>query len=142
MSRVKTEENKVDWETMMQKLLGNNPKENSGVKERFIVRFNDKIIPIKTSEIAYFYSEDKSNFLMTKSGASYVVDASLNEIGSKLDSTKFFKISRNCILAMSAIKSITKQIGDRLKIESIPVAPFDMTVSRARCDEFLRWLEK
>lgn len=110
--------------------------------ERFIVRFNDCIVPVKTSNIAYFYSEDKNNYLMTFSGTNYIVESSLNDIQEDLDPDCFFKISRNCIVALQAIQSITKQIGGRLKITAVPESPFDMTVSRSRADEFLEWLER
>lgn len=135
-----------DWsqlvDTLQQKLMDSRKPSVSVGKERFIVRFNDKIVPVKTSEIAYFYSEDKNNFLMTTNGNSYVVDASLDDIYSDLDPAGFFKISRNCLVSMGAVGTITKQLGGRLKIDAIPAAPFNMTVSRSRCEDFLAWLER
>ena len=111
-------------------------------KERIIVRFNDKILPIRICDIAYWYSEDKNNFMTTKDGRCFVVDASLDEIASDLDSSRFFKVSRNCIIALDAISSITRQTGRRLLINAVPTPPYELTVSRSRCDDFLRWLEK
>ena len=43
---------------------------------------------------------------------------------------------------MKAITSIVKQVGGRLRIMPKPDAPFEMTVSRSRVDDFLTWLEK
>lgn len=109
-------------------------------KERFLVKLNDTIVPVKTADIAYFYSEDKSTYLVTRDGRKYVMDFSLDIALEQLDPSVFFRISRNCIISMSSISSIVK-IGSRLKIEpSIPVS-IDMMVSRSRTEDFLRWLE-
>lgn len=34
-------------------------------KQRYVVRFNDRIVPVRTSDIAYFYSEEKNTYLVT-----------------------------------------------------------------------------
>lgn len=109
-------------------------------KERFLVKLNDTIVPVKTADIAYFYSEDKATYLFTRDNRKYVVDFSLDIVMEQLDPVSFFRISRNCILAMSAISSIIR-IGSRFKIESLPRPSFEMMVSRSRTEDFLRWLE-
>jgi hypothetical protein len=43
---------------------------------------------------------------------------------------------------MNAIKSIIKQPGGRLRIDTNPTPPYEMTVSRSRVDDFLDWLER
>lgn len=110
-------------------------------KQRHIVRFNDRIVPVKTSEIAYFYAEQKNTWLVTADDNRYIMDLSLDVIGEELDERCFFRISRGCIVAMTAIVSMVKAPGNRLKIVPKPRADYEMMVSRARVDEFLRWLE-
>ena len=34
-------------------------------KQRYVVRFNDRIVPVQTTDIAYFYSEEKNTYLVT-----------------------------------------------------------------------------
>lgn len=116
--------------------------ERKAYRERFIVKFNDRIIPVPISEIAYFYSEEKINFLVTFSENSYVIDSSLDQITEELDPGRFFRISRSCIIAAPAIVSIVKKLGGRLRIVARPEPPFEMIVSRSRADDFLDWLEK
>jgi DNA-binding LytR/AlgR family response regulator len=111
-------------------------------KERYIIRFNDRIIPLQTSNIAYVFSEDKNNYMVTFDGQKYIIDSSLDVIAEELDPQYFFRISRSCIVSMKAIDSITKQMGGRLKISAHPDPSFEMTVSRSRVDDFLLWLEK
>lgn len=109
-------------------------------RERFIVRMNDRIVPVKIEDIAYFYSEEKCNFLCTFDGKKYIVDSSLDIIADKLPSKTFFRISRSCIISIKAIQSIVKQAGGRLLIVSEPAADFEMTVSRSRVDDFMVWI--
>mgnify|MGYP004515425547 FL=1 len=109
-------------------------------RERFIVRLNDRIVPVKVEDIAYFCSEEKSNFLCTFTGRKYIVDSSLDIIADELPEKTFFRISRSCIISVKAIQSIVKQASGRLLIISEPPAGFEMTVSRARVDDFMSWL--
>lgn len=110
-------------------------------KEKYIVRFNDRIVPLQTSNIAFVYSEEKNNYLTTFDGERYIIDSSLDVISDELNPSLFFRISRGCIVNTKAIQSITKQAGGRLLIKSNPPASFEMTVSRSRVDDFLGWLE-
>lgn len=130
----------INIEALMRAIDGNN-----GIKvykERYIVRLNDRIVPLKVSDIAYVYSEEKNNHLVTFNSKRFVVDTSLDVMYEELDPKKFFRISRSCIISSQAIISVVKQVGGRLKIVSVPESPFEMTVSRSRVDDFLEWLGK
>ncbi|WP_308503148.1 LytTR family DNA-binding domain-containing protein [uncultured Alistipes sp.] len=110
-------------------------------KQRYVVRFNDRIVPVRTSDIAYFYSEEKNTYLVTADANRYVMDLSLDILSEELDGRCFFRISRNCIVSMTAISSVVKYLGNRLKIIARPRPEFEMVVSRSRVDDFLHWLE-
>ncbi|MBO4760410.1 MAG: response regulator transcription factor [Bacteroidales bacterium] len=119
-------------------------------KERFLVQLNDRIVPVKTADVAYFFSEDKDNHVVTRDGTFYVIDGTLDSIMAELDPEEFFKISRSCIVAKDVVESVTKLIGGRLRISvsgsvrsnAMRRPEPDLTVSRARTDDFLEWLEK
>ena len=106
------------------------------------MRFNDRIIPLEISNIAYIYSEEKNNYLVTFDDHHYIIDSSLDVVMEDLNPASFFRISRSCIISMKAITSITKQAGGRLRITPRPDTDQEMTVSRSRVDDFLAWLEK
>ena len=140
VARCRMSGGQVDVEALLNAIGSSAPKKE--YKERHIVRFNDRIVPLQTDNIAYVYSEEKTNWLVTFDGEKYIVDSSLDVIGEDLDPEKFFRISRGCIISMKAIDSIVKQMGSRLRIISRPEASFEMTVSRSRVDDFLKWLER
>ena len=130
----------MDVEALTKALEGTASRKD--YKERYIVRFNDRIVPLQTSDIAYIYSEEKNNYLVTFDKQRYIIDSSLDVIYENLNPEYFFRISRGCIVSMKAIGSIIKQMGGRLRIVAQPEPPFVMTVSRPRVDDFLIWLEK
>lgn len=116
-------------------------RHENGARQRFIVRFNDKILPVKAQDIAYFFSEEKNTILVTFSGNRYIIDSSLDILSEELDPEQFFRISRSCILNMQSIESLVKHFGGRLKVLAHPKPDFEMTVSRSRVDDFMKWLE-
>ena len=140
VARVRKSESNIDIEALM-KLMEAKTAPKKEYKERYIIRINDRIVPLNTSEIAYVYSEEKNNYLVTFDEQRYIIDSSLDVINEDLNPENFFRISRSCIVSMKAIRSIIKQTG-RLRITVTPESPFEMTVSRSRVDDFLEWLEK
>lgn len=141
VARCRMSGGQIDVEALL-KAVGSNQEPKKEYKERYIVRFNDRIVPLMTSNIAYIYSEDKNNYLVTFDEHKYIIDSSLDIIGEELNPASFFRISRGCIVSMKAISSIIKQPGGRLRIIATPATKFEMTVSRSRVDDFLVWLEK
>lgn len=110
-------------------------------KKRFIVKTGEKIIIIPVEDIAYCYSEDKSTYAVTKSGARRLLDYSLDTVQEMLDPKLFFRVSRSCIVSINAIENISKHLGTRLKLQLNPRAEEDVVVSRSRTSDFLEWLD-
>lgn len=110
-------------------------------RERLVVKFNDRIVPVPTVDIAYICSEEKCNYVVTSAACRYVLDVSLDVVADVLDPERFFKISRSCIIASNGIKSIVKHNG-RLRIIPFVESPIELTVSRSRVDDFMAWLER
>ena len=79
---------------------------------------------------------------MTFDDQRYVIDSSLDLVVEELNPEYFFRVSRSCIVSLKAIGSIIKQAGGRLRILASPEPGFEMTVSRSRVDDFLKWLER
>ena len=140
VARCRMSGGKIDIDALARLVEGNASKKD--YKERYIVRFNDRIVPLPTSSIAYVYSEDKNNYLVTFDEQRYIIDSSLDVISEELDPNYFFRISRSCIVSLKAIGTIIKQMGGRLRIAAKPEPPFEMTVSRSRVDDFMSWLER
>lgn len=110
-------------------------------KNRFLIHFGDEYRYVDTDDIAFFYSEDKATFLHTATGRRYVIDYSLDQLGPTLDSHLFFRASRGCIVNIKAITKVSRFFAGRLRLTLKPDCPQKVTVSRARANEFLAWLD-
>ncbi|MGM9735427.1 MAG: LytR/AlgR family response regulator transcription factor [Candidatus Cryptobacteroides sp.] len=142
VARCRMSGGQIDVDAILSALDGKMPTKKKEYKERYIIKFNDRIVPLATESIAYIYSEEKNNYLVTFDDKKYIIDSSLDDICEELNPETFFRISRSCIVSMKTITSIIKQAGGRLKVLASPEPSFEMTVSRSRVDDFLLWLEK
>ena len=110
-------------------------------KKRFIVKYGDRLTIIETKQIAYFYVEDKSTYLVTNENRRYILDSSLDTISEQVNPDTFFRISRHCTLSIEAITGISKHPSNRLKVTLSPKPDFEVFVSRSRTTDFMEWLE-
>lgn len=111
-------------------------------KSRYILSIGNQIVPIDCDNIAYIYSQDKSNYIVTSAAGQCIIDQSLESIMAEIDPVAFFQTSRGCIVARSAIKGITKLINGRIRLSVEPHPDQEIVVSRARVDDFMDWLRR
>ena len=123
---------------MLREILGHAGRD---YKKRFAVRLGDKITVVNTEQVAYFYAEDKYTYLVTVEGRKLILDASLDAVSEQVDPRQFFRLSRNCTVAIGAIAGISKHLSNRLKVAIEPKPDFDVFVSRSRTADFMNWLE-
>jgi len=124
-----------DYKQLEKALMGNSKR------NRFLIQTGDVYHHVATSEIAFFYSEDKVTFLHTFLNRRYIVDHTLTQIEPQLDEKLFFRVSRNCIANISSIKKISRYFNSRLKLSFQPECPHDILISRERVSDFLKWVD-
>lgn len=107
---------------------------------RFLVKIGQSIKVIDVADAAYFYTEDKITFVNTKDGKRYPVDYSLEKLEDMLDPRLFFRINRQIILGLDAIKEMYTYSKSRVKIELEPASDFEVIVSTERSPHFKKWL--
>lgn len=128
----------IDIEALKSALTGGG---EATYRKRFVVRFGDRLSVIETTQVAYFYAEDKSTHLVTNEGRRYILDQSLDQLADEISPADFFRISRNCTVSIRAIAGISKHPSNRLKVNLIPKPDFEVFVSRSRTTDFITWLE-
>jgi DNA-binding LytR/AlgR family response regulator len=124
----------------MDKLLQLFEKKEHEYKKRFMITVGTRIRSIETEEIAYFYSEEKLTFMVTKEGQQLPIDFSLDKLTSLLDPNDFFRISRQFLVSFGSIQTVHAHIKGKLKLELKPKCKFDVYVSGDRMSEFKEWL--
>ena len=110
-------------------------------KNRFLIQTGDCFQYAETDEIAFFYSEDKYTSLHLFTNRRHIINYSLDQLESRLDRDRFFRVSRNCIANIKSIKKISKYFASRLKLSFQPECPHQITVSRNRISDFLKWID-
>ena len=100
------------------------------------IGYNLKVIPI--DDISYFYSENKMVYAQTMERA-YPTDFTLEELQENLDSKSFFRINRQTIIRLGAIRNI--HTSPQFKVELASQSHEEVTVSRERVKDFKAWLE-
>lgn len=111
-------------------------------KQHFMVYAGQKILSINHMQIACFYSLEKSQYLLSKQGRSYVVEYSLDQLEKMIDPDIFFRVSRQLIIHRDAIKAIEPMSKSRLKILVSDDIPVETMVSVHRTAAFRKWLDR
>lgn len=129
---------KPDFNTLLQYIGQRTPE----YKTRFMVTIGTKIRSIETSEIAYFYSDEKITFLVTRDGQQLPIDFSLDKLTSLLDPRQFFRANRQFLVGFSAIQTVHTHFKGKLKLDLQPKTRLDLFVSGDRMTDFKEWLGK
>ena len=79
-------------------------KKEKQFRTRFLISGSKHLYTVQVSDIAYFYSEDKITFAVTKDAKNHVIDFPLNKLEEQLDDRMFFRANRQFILSADAIK--------------------------------------
>jgi two-component system LytT family response regulator len=111
-------------------------------KTRFMITVGTKIRSIEVDEIAYFYSDEKITFLVTKDGQNLPIDFSLDKLSAVLDPKVFFRISRQFLVGFDAIQIVHTHFKGKLKLDLAPKSRFEVFVSGDRMTDFKEWLGK
>lgn len=116
---------------------------DSGVirkENRVLVKIGQNLKLIDLDTAAYFYTEDKITFAVLEGGKRYPVEYSLEQLDNLLNKTEFFRINRQFIVNVHAIKDMYSYSKSRVKINLNPPSTHDVIVSTERSPKFKKWL--
>ncbi|MCW3467184.1 LytR/AlgR family response regulator transcription factor [Chitinophaga nivalis] len=108
---------------------------------RFIGRLNNQLTYVKAKDIAYLHFVKGITYAATNSNQKMPLDYSLDQIEKLLDRNVFFRINRQFIVHIDAIKKITTYYNSRLILQLNPHVDTDVIISRERVSDFKNWLE-
>lgn len=121
--------------------LNNVSKEfvNKYFKDRFLVRLGNHIHSIKANDIALFYAEGRTVFLVTNDGKKFILDYKLEDLNQVLNPENFMRVNRTFIVHLDAIKDVIVYSNSRLKLILNVATDNDIIVSRDRVSNFKNW---
>jgi len=118
-------------------VLQKNEKET---RKRIMIRYGEVIKTVEIEDVAYFYTEEKINFLRTRTNITYPIDFNLDEVEGMVDPRKFFRINRQFIVNFDAIAKMVSYSKSRVKITLQPPSEIETIVSTERSGNFKHWL--
>lgn len=111
-------------------------------RKRFLVSRGPFLYKLDVEEVAYFESENHVTTAVTFNDHKQVIDFSLDRLEEELDPDLFFRVNRQIILNVEAIKKIENYFGGKLKVKVIPSREKEVAVSRLKANAFKGWVGK
>ena len=111
-------------------------------KSCFLVPERDKLIPLVTSNIAYFYIDTKTVKAISLDEHTYYMSQTLDDIMMQLNPDDFFRANRQFIVSRKAIKDLTIWFGNKLSLNLLVKIPEEIIISKAKVSEFKNWFSK
>jgi DNA-binding LytR/AlgR family response regulator len=109
-------------------------------KERLLIKRGQQLSYLKTENAAYCYADGKLCYAVDFSSTKYLLESNLLQLEEQLDPGKFYRINRNLMVNIDAVKKVHTWLGGRLKIEVSPPTTAETIVSRERVNGFKDWL--
>jgi len=110
-------------------------------RDRFSVTVGEKLKTISVNDIAYFFSTSGITFAVLNTKNQYSIDLSLDTIKEQLNPCDFFRINRQYLVKLSAIKNVHVFPKSRLKLELDPPASDEIFVTQEKVPEFKKWID-
>jgi len=127
----------------LNKILSNLSMNSKVYKSRFLINKPDSLVLVNTSDIAYFYAEEKVTFIITKDNKRHILDDSLDKTIIDLDPSQFYRINRQVIVSINCISKINNYFNYKLKLDLTPKRDnLNTVISRAKVKEFKEWVSK
>ena len=115
---------------------------SSMYRDRVIVQVRDKLLPIRVEEVAYFYSTNRRNVLVTKNGQEYPSKLALDQMMASLNPVHFIRANKQFIVNRDFIKEIVIWFDNRLKVNMTVEVPEPIFISKNKAVEFKKWVER
>ncbi|MFX0557488.1 LytR/AlgR family response regulator transcription factor [Maribacter sp. CXY002] len=119
--------------------VGKNTNQNR-TKKRLLTQLSNELLPVPIENIAHIYTENTITYVTSFDGKRSTANSSLDELFSQLDTTRFFRANRQCIIAISSIDKIVKYGNNQLKILVNPTTDADILIGKNKAAEFKNWL--
>jgi DNA-binding LytR/AlgR family response regulator len=111
-------------------------------KTRLIAKKGIEYQSILLEDVAYFFSEHKITFLVTKLEKKFMLDQNLKELEEELDPKIFYRANRKYIVNVDCIRSYKSYDKVKLLLElNVPVNE-DIIISQENAPAFKKWISE
>jgi len=114
----------------------------SNYRKRFLIQSDDYFFQLPVEQVAYFHSVQKITFAVTFEQRKYPISFSLENLKEQLNPEQFFKVNRQLIINIKAIRKIHSYFQGKLVIDTKPAHSEKIIVGKDKAASFKRWLDK
>ncbi|MCB0539863.1 MAG: LytTR family transcriptional regulator DNA-binding domain-containing protein [Chitinophagales bacterium] len=111
-------------------------------KKRFMVRVGNVFKYVTVTNIAYFYSHDRINYIVNIDGRKFPLDNTLDEVELMLNPVVFFRANRQFIININSISEIHPYFKGRVKLKLEPPQEGELIISAGKSRSFKDWLDE
>ena len=113
-------------------------------RQRLIVKKGAFKIPLEINRILFCYSKSKMSFVVDDKGERYVAEMNLGQIEGVLDDTIFFRLTRQLIVHVSAIKQFRAIEFSKMEVilAENKFIKDPVIVSQFTAPDFKEWIER
>jgi two-component system response regulator LytT len=108
-------------------------------KASVLVCRQDKIIPVRFNDIAFFYIDHEITRLITFDHKTFTISKTMEEI-EEIASEDFFRVNRQFLIHHRAVREASRYFGRKLSLHLLVPFPETITVSKSKVPAFLDWL--
>lgn len=113
-----------------------------GYRQAFLVHVKGRMIPVKTENIAYFWSEQEVCHAKTFQGQTYILESTLEKLEQELNPEQFYRANRQYFVNLQAIQEVHYYFNGRLSLTLDPDTEDRVLVSKAKSTAFKAWMNK
>ena len=111
-------------------------------KERLLVYKGGDMVSLPVNDILYFYKDGRNMLVTTSSGEAYCLSVTIQELESQLDPDKFFRLNRQYLVNIAALKKISPFFNSKLIVQLFHCSDRNIIVSKERAVLFKEWLNR
>jgi DNA-binding LytR/AlgR family response regulator len=111
-------------------------------KIRFSAQYGSHLQSIPADDICYFYTSEKTTYIVTHTGEEFIYEASLETIENNINPNDFFRVNRQYIIRFGSFDDIIAYSNSRLKLLIKKPKHLEIIVARERVKKFKNWLEQ
>jgi DNA-binding LytR/AlgR family response regulator len=104
-----------------------------------LIRYKEKIIPVKIETVALFCLDDYMVHLLTFDGNIYYPGKSLEEL-ERMVGDDFFRVNRRYLVNRKAIVNVSSLLSRKLSVSVSVKTKDDILISKEKASAFLKWL--
>ncbi|HET7000863.1 MAG TPA: LytTR family DNA-binding domain-containing protein [Puia sp.] len=119
--------------------MNSNP--NNSQYRRIIIRRGNEYLLFKTDEIAYFFLENKTCYMVDRiQGIKYLISKSLRDLTMALDPADFYRINKKYLVHIESLRKFKLCVAGRIEVELFPVTREKVFINQVRMQDFKKWV--